>query len=49
MVPVIKNAKLCRPCMRRTRDEMCRFLGIELMKIYLIGSNVSIFENRKKW
>ena len=26
-----------------------RFFGIELIKIFLIGSNVSIFKNRKKW
>ena len=29
--------------------KLCQFLGLELIKIYLIGSNVSIFENRKKW
>ena len=29
--------------------KLCRFFGIELIKIYLIGSNVSIFQNYKNY
>ena len=32
----------------RALEQTGRFFGIELLKIFLIGSNVSNFENRKK-
>ena len=39
---VIGNLKLCRACAAKVA-----FLGIGLIKIYLIGSIVPAFENRK--
>ena len=37
------------PRVRRARalGRSCRFFGIELLKVYLIGRNVTLFENRK--
>ena len=32
----------------RAQDQICRFLGIGLIKIYLITSTVPVFESRKK-
>ena len=34
--------------MRRVHSEICRFFGIEILRIYLIGRNLSLFENCKK-
>ena len=36
------------PRVRRARGRVILFFGIELLKIYLIGRNLSLFENCKK-
>ena len=40
--------RLCRSCHPRGRGWNCRFLGIEFLKICLIGRNVYVFINQKK-
>ena len=40
---IVWNWKLCR-----ARGRSCQFLGIELLKIYLIGRNLLLFENCQK-
>ena len=37
------------PRMRRACCKICRFLGIGLIKLYLIGCIEPVFENRKKY
>ena len=41
--------KLCCACDALANGQTCRIFGTELLKMYLIDSNVSIFENRKKY
>ena len=41
--------KLCRVCAVHAHSQRCRFFGIELLKIYLINSNVSNLKIRKKF
>ena len=40
--------ELCHACAARTREEISCFLELEVIKIYLIGSNLSNIENRHK-
>ena len=45
---IFKNSKLYRTCVACTRGETWRIFGIELLKIDLIDSYVSVFEISKK-
>ena len=45
---IFKNSKLYRTCVACTRGETWRIFGIELLKIDLIDSYVSVFEISEK-
>ena len=46
---IIFKLTLCCACTARTFGQVPLFFGIGLIKIFLIGSIVPIFENRKKY